>query len=102
MAVTRAKALLIVIGDPEVLSLDPFWRSFLNYIYENKGWTGYPITWDPRAPVEHGGGYDRKIREAAEVDMNDFARRLEALTLENVDAAEYDEGADDRRWGDVE
>ncbi|KAJ7931318.1 hypothetical protein B0H13DRAFT_1858158 [Mycena leptocephala] len=39
VAVTRAQALLIVIGDPDVLSLDPLWRSFLNYIYTNGGWT---------------------------------------------------------------
>ncbi|OCH84002.1 hypothetical protein OBBRIDRAFT_840039 [Obba rivulosa] len=35
VAVTRAKALLVVIGDPSVLSLDPLWRSFLNYVHVN-------------------------------------------------------------------
>jgi helicase MOV-10 len=101
VAVTRAQALLIIVGDPQVLSLDPLWRSFLNYIYENNGWTGQPITWDPRAPVEEQGGYDRTIREAAEVDMNDFARRMEALTLTGVDNGD-DEGNVDRPWRDLE
>ncbi|KAG6843566.1 hypothetical protein H0H93_000619, partial [Arthromyces matolae] len=48
--VTRAQALLIIIGDPTVLALDPLWRSFLNYVHTKKGWTGSPITWDPKAP----------------------------------------------------
>jgi helicase MOV-10 len=102
VAVTRAQALLIIVGDPQVLSLDPLWRSFLNYIYENKGWTGVPITWDPRTPVQQEGNYDRAIREAAKVDMNDFARRMEALTLGGVDGAGDDEGNVDRPWRDIE
>jgi len=102
VAITRAQALLIIIGDPQVLSLDPLWRSFLNYIYENKGWTGQPITWNPHAPIQQEGGYDRAIREAAEVDMNDFARRMEALTLGSIDGAGDDEGNVDRPWRDVE
>jgi len=44
---TRAQALLIVIGDPNVLSLDPLWRGFLNYIFNSGGWRGYPKpNWD--------------------------------------------------------
>ncbi|KDQ59997.1 hypothetical protein JAAARDRAFT_125682 [Jaapia argillacea MUCL 33604] len=106
VAVTRAKALLIIIGDPTVLSLDPLWRSFLNYIHENRGWRGQPPTWDPSAPVRDDGGYDREIRESAVEDMNEFARRMESLTLGNVDG-EDGEGADedvnvDRPWVEVE
>lgn len=101
VAVTRAQALLIIIGDPQVLSLDPLWRAFLNYVYKNNGWTGQPITWDSHASVEQGG-YDRAIREAAEVDMNDFARRMEALTLAGVDGTGDDEGNVDRPWREVE
>ncbi|KAF8067812.1 P-loop containing nucleoside triphosphate hydrolase protein [Lyophyllum atratum] len=102
VAVTRAQSLLIVIGDPSVLSLDPLWRSFLNYIHHNNGWTGSPITWDPKAPVDEAGGYDKKIRETARIDMNDFTRRMEALTLAGVDAIGDDEGNVDRPWRDVE
>jgi helicase MOV-10 len=103
VAVTRAQALLIVIGDPQVLSLDPLWRSFLNYIHSNHGWTGQPITWDPLSPVNPEGGYDRLIREEAQLDMNDFSRRLEALTIAGVD--EDTEALDaqvDRPWRDME
>ena len=56
-AITRAQAMLIIVGDPQVLSLDPLWRVFLNYVYLNGGWTGLDITWDPEAEVDEAGGY---------------------------------------------
>jgi len=83
VAVTRAKALLIVVGDPSVLSLDPLWRSFLNYVHLNNGWKGPPPSWDTGAPV--GDGYDQELREAGLEDMNEFTRRMEALTLSGID-----------------
>lgn len=85
MAITRAQAMLIIVGDPQVLSLDPLWRSFLNYIYLNGGWTGPDITWDPKAEVDEAGGYDKQASKTAQFDMNDFTRRMEDITLEEVD-----------------
>ena len=102
VAVTRAQALLIIIGDPSVLSLDPLWRSFMNFVYLNNGWTGSPITWDPHAPIDEAGGYDRQCRQVAQTDMNDFARRMEALTLTAVEGEGDDEGNVDHAWRDVE
>lgn len=104
VAVTRAQALLIIIGDPTVLSLDPLWRAFLNYIHLNQGWKGDPPHWDTSAAVRETGGYDEEMRNAGEEDMNDFARRMEALTMAGV--ADEDDGDDednvDRPWREVE
>jgi len=101
VAVTRAKALLIVIGDPSVLSLDPLWRSFLNYVHLNKGWKGPPPSWDTSAPVVEES-YDQELREAGLADMNDFTRRMEALTLSGVqDGADVDANID-RPWRETE
>ncbi|EPQ53711.1 P-loop containing nucleoside triphosphate hydrolase protein [Gloeophyllum trabeum ATCC 11539] len=107
VAVTRAQALLIVIGDPTVLSLDPLWRSFLNYIYLKGGWRGPQPTWDPKAEVRSEGGYDKEMRELAMSDMNEFAQRLESVAGAN--AAGEDGGPDvdadvnvDRPWREVE
>uniref|UniRef100_A0A8C8SHY1 RNA helicase n=1 Tax=Pelusios castaneus TaxID=367368 RepID=A0A8C8SHY1_9SAUR len=41
VAITRAKALLIVVGNPDVLSQDPHWAMFLRYCMDNGGYTGY-------------------------------------------------------------
>ncbi|GAA5912860.1 uncharacterized protein JCM6883_004858 [Sporobolomyces salmoneus] len=51
VAVTRPQAGLIVVGDPDILSLDPLWRRCLIYVHENGGWRGQD--WDPSFdPVE--------------------------------------------------
>ncbi|TFK72809.1 RNA helicase [Pluteus cervinus] len=107
VAVTRAQSMLIIVGDPHVLSLDPLWRSFLNYIYVNGGWTGpEKISWDPKEPVDDAGRYDKRIRQAIQLNMNDFTKRMEAMTLagatdEEEELAEVDANVD-RPWRDLE
>lgn len=84
MALTRAQALLIVIGDPDVLGKDKHWRIFLNYIESRKGRTGKMHNWKTedvvRLPgyevipggvdVAYGeefiGGKSEKIRRSSE------------------------------------
>ncbi|XP_044287987.1 helicase MOV-10 [Varanus komodoensis] len=46
VAVTRAKALLIIIGNPITLSKDVFWGEFLTYCRNNGGYRGYPYVED--------------------------------------------------------
>ncbi|KYO27871.1 helicase MOV-10 [Alligator mississippiensis] len=46
VAVTRAKALLIIVGNPMVLSKDPHWSRFLQYCLSGQGYTGYPYSED--------------------------------------------------------
>jgi helicase MOV-10 len=93
VAVTRAKALLIVVGDPAILSLDPLWRKFLTMIHINGGWTGDEITWDVDDDIE-----DDQLEEATRIgvlgNMQQLAERVEALTLDAV-FVEPDDGDDD-------
>ncbi|KAF9487363.1 P-loop containing nucleoside triphosphate hydrolase protein [Pleurotus eryngii] len=105
VAVTRSKALVVVVGDPEVLSLDPLWREFLNYVHTNGGWKGAPPSWDTSAPVDGAGGYDAQVRELAIADMNDFTQRMEELTLAgsaNDENAEALDAGVDRPWREME
>jgi helicase MOV-10 len=83
VAVTRAKALLIIVGDPLVLGLDPVWREYLNSIHAGGGWRGRRIPWDPREPVNPDGGYDAYLRVCAVRDADALERRL-------LDEADYD------------
>ncbi|KAF9489673.1 P-loop containing nucleoside triphosphate hydrolase protein [Pleurotus eryngii] len=101
----RFNALLVVVGDPEVLSLDPLWREFLNYVHTNGGWKGAPPSWDTSAPVDGAGGYDAQVRELAIADMNDFTQRMEELTLAgsaNDENAEALDAGVDRPWRETE
>ncbi|KAE8623124.1 hypothetical protein XENTR_v10005508 [Xenopus tropicalis] len=43
VAVTRAKALLILIGNPRILNKDPNWSKFLKYCSDNGSCTGFPL-----------------------------------------------------------
>ena len=99
VAITRAQALLIVVGDPQVLGLDPLWRAFLNYIYLNGGWAGPDIPWDPKVDVDEAGGYDEAVRAAARLNMDELARRMESMALAEV---EGDDDGVDRPWRDTE
>ncbi|KAG9001263.1 hypothetical protein FRB93_012190 [Tulasnella sp. JGI-2019a] len=77
VAVTRAKGLLIIVGDPVVLSLDPLWRKFLNYIHFNGGWTGRPPNWDTTAEVEDDPqAYMRERQARQDTDMEELTERL--------------------------
>ena len=87
VAVTRAKALLIIVGDPLVLGLDPLWRAYLNSVHAGGGWRGRQIPWDPLAPVNPDGGYDVDLRLRALGDADVLAQRL-------CDVADLDTGDD--------
>ncbi|KAM9350970.1 putative helicase mov-10-B.1 [Symphorus nematophorus] len=41
VAVTRAKALLIVVGNPTLLNEDPAWKEFIQYCRDEGGYTGF-------------------------------------------------------------
>ncbi|GAA5878816.1 hypothetical protein JCM8547_004841 [Rhodosporidiobolus lusitaniae] len=84
VALTRAQAGLIVVGDPDLLALDPLWRKLQLYIHDGRGWEGQE--WDAEAWREEdgkqggrggGGGEERKRRE-----MDKFVRRFGGLGLE--------------------
>ncbi|EFN88652.1 Probable RNA helicase armi [Harpegnathos saltator] len=40
VAITRARALLIIVGNPKLLYMDPHWRSVLMYCVKHGGYTG--------------------------------------------------------------
>ena len=85
MAVTRAKALLIVVGNPQTLSLDPMWRAWLNFVHQRGGWTGKEISWNPNEDVNAEGGYDEQTRSKAAVEADEMIQRIRAQIM-NTDA----------------
>ncbi|KAK1226927.1 hypothetical protein PQX77_010098 [Marasmius sp. AFHP31] len=110
VAVTRAQSLLIIVGDPNVLSLDPLWRSFMNYVYQNGGWTGPEPVWDTEEDVDFDAvpRYDAEIREKARDDLQTLSRMMEVLRLDGVPgdlggdgSGESDYVDVDRPWGEM-
>ncbi|GMH88807.1 hypothetical protein TL16_g11266 [Triparma laevis f. inornata] len=53
VAITRARALLIVIGNPEVLATDENWRQYILHARENGGFTG--PDWTPPEDIMDTG-----------------------------------------------
>ena len=76
MAVTRAQALLIVVGDASILSIDPIWRGFMNYVNLRGGWRGNDPTWDVSAPVKTEGDYMDELEDAVSANINAYMARL--------------------------
>ncbi|KZS97367.1 P-loop containing nucleoside triphosphate hydrolase protein [Sistotremastrum niveocremeum HHB9708] len=99
VAITRAQALLIVIGDPKVLSLDPLWRSFMNYIHTEGGWTGPVPDWDTSEGVSESASYDKQRRAKAEQEMTELEDLLKSLVITtSEDRAGGAEAAIDQPW----
>ncbi|XP_072237821.1 putative helicase mov-10-B.1 [Leuresthes tenuis] len=46
VALTRAKSLLIVIGNPVILKTDPIWEKFISYCEEMKGYAGLDLKYE--------------------------------------------------------
>ncbi|KAG8911322.1 hypothetical protein FRC01_005776 [Tulasnella sp. 417] len=108
VAMTRAKAILIVIGDPDVLGLDPVWRQFLNHVHTRGAWRGTRIPWNPQAEVPtdapHGNQlrYDARSRRTAEQELQSLVARTSALGLDALDEMEELEADADLHWHEDE
>lgn len=91
VAITRAQAMLIVIGNPIVLSLDPLWREFLNFIHLRGGWRGRQIDWNPEEPVQSGyNGYAGERRTQADIEAEETIQRLKSLIMQKHEDSDYE------------
>ena len=69
VAISRAKALLVVVGNPEVLAHDAHWRKLLELVLQKGSWAGAP----PPRGLGGGGG------AAGASDMDDMAAAMQRL-----------------------
>ncbi|KAJ6463413.1 P-loop containing nucleoside triphosphate hydrolase protein [Mycena sanguinolenta] len=65
VAITRAKELLVVIGNAKILQQDPFWRSFLQFTLRNKLYSG------PALDLELDGNYISRLESELVVDLDE-------------------------------
>lgn len=82
--------MLVVVGNPDILSLDPTWRAFLRYIHSRGGWKGKKFVWDP-AEGEEGqeDSYEAKLRSAMMDQAADAITRLKAMILQTSDGGPW-------------
>jgi hypothetical protein len=85
VAVTRAQALLIVVGNSNVLGLDPLWRRFLNVIALGGGWRGSAAedgtlgpSWDVNAEVhdEDTANWLTEMREKGIEELREIMEKM--------------------------
>ncbi|PVF97087.1 P-loop containing nucleoside triphosphate hydrolase protein [Serendipita vermifera] len=94
VAITRAQALLVVIGDPRVLSLDPLWRSFLNYIFNSGGWTGgLKPDWDTKGDTD-GVDLVQARRTRITQEEEELMQRITQTVEKHVAAEDLDDLGD--------
>ena len=95
VAITRAQALLIVIGNPIVLSLDPLWRELLNYIHINGGWKGKQLDWNPEEAVSAEARFAEDRRTKAEREAEETIQRLRAMIVQRHEDSDLEIDFDD-------
>lgn len=93
MALTRAKALLVIVGNPNILGLDPVWRNFLTYVYLGGGWKGLEPEWDPQPDSITAVMNDREAG-AGVTEMDMLTQHLRELAVDRIQA-QIEEGGDD-------
>nr|CAD7430653.1 unnamed protein product [Timema monikensis] len=64
VAMTRAKSLLIVVGNPNILQCDYYWHQLLNYCHKNNAYRGVKFPLHKKSPV------DRLIKDMKQLDIN--------------------------------
>ena len=97
VAITRAQAMLVVFGNPRILSLDINWRGFMNYVHNKGGWRGVPITWDPKEELDPGPeGYDGKMSQLAAEQAKVLLQQLRSTIAQDEEGGvEVDLSDDD-------
>ncbi|XP_077429525.1 putative helicase mov-10-B.1 [Vanacampus margaritifer] len=77
VAMTRAQALLIVVGNPVVLSTDDVWKCFIKYCQDSKADRGYKPVEDEEAVTERHSHLFHKMHSQVEDDTDELPYRTE-------------------------
>uniref|UniRef100_A0A8D0DC94 RNA helicase n=1 Tax=Sander lucioperca TaxID=283035 RepID=A0A8D0DC94_SANLU len=77
VALTRARSLLIVVGNPVILNKDPHWEKFISYCVEEQGYTGFDF--------EDAEGEDDIVSRLATLKINVDSDKEESALQQYLD-----------------
>ena len=85
VAITRAQALLIVVGHPQVLAAEQSWRALLKHCHDNGGCTGVPV-----APllVEDGAAAEGESHADTDAQLDALSQRLARLEVDSQETSD--------------
>eukprot|EP00808_Paulinella_micropora_P025780 g1722.t1 len=86
--VTRAQALLVLIGNPLLANTDPVWRELLHCCIRNGCYTGFPL---PEALVEKARNPEDELTAAAAQAESMLVEEMQALGLTTAEELREDE-----------
>merc|ERR1711988_1204171 len=75
VAITRAKALMVVVGNPYLLCMDKWWKDLLKYIVENRCYKGVDFSIPHEENFENPEGF-------VDIDRSDIIARNEMEIIE--------------------
>ncbi|KAM9361320.1 putative helicase mov-10-B.1 [Symphorus nematophorus] len=83
VAVTRARSLLIVVGNPVILNKDSTWKKFISYCVKEKGYTGFDF--------EDAEGEDALVARLAtlKINVDSDSPELEESPLQQYEDPEW-------------
>ncbi|ONK60474.1 uncharacterized protein A4U43_C08F18870 [Asparagus officinalis] len=95
VAVTRAKSLLIIIGNPHIISKDPYWDKLLRYCADNGSYSGCPLP-PPGRDSMGSQNYEADLGDEVPNEYSDEAVSNEVKWGDNPQ--QY---SNEVEWGDI-
>lgn len=93
VAITRAQALLIVIGNPEILQYDKYWDGFIRFCMKHGAYVG--CRYEPVSTIQQDEISDEMLRAIAGINLNvpskDFENEEQCSLKNNESEKSFDD-----------
>lgn len=89
VAITRARSLLVIVGNPHIICKDPFWDKLLRYCSDKNSYQGCPL---PAPQNNEIIGDEHENPFSDEVESSEEAYKAEEIPKPITDEAEWSDG----------
>ncbi|XP_043691441.1 probable RNA helicase SDE3 isoform X2 [Telopea speciosissima] len=91
VAITRARSLLIIVGNPHIICKDPYWAKILWHCSDNNSYQGCPLPERQEHPEEYWAGEDNP-QPSDSAAWGDESFQVEETPQPVTDEAEWSDG----------